>query len=292
MDTELSVHSAVIKNNMKIHLVNYTPSPKKSIAAAFLNMGIGMDTTNLEQISEEQAQDSLKEIFKSHLDAPLEFATFNLFWEDIPLFLRAQLVRHRIGWGYAERSLRFYDANIRDPIKDYDWNALPTVTEKEFSNPVFAGRNIKEVVESEMKRQMDLYSKLIKEGVDQQDARNIIGVWYPTAMQTTCSYRALRAMLADRLSSQAHPFWQDAAKQIKKLITEIDKDLGDGLVDSCQLHGRCVWNSRFDRDCNACIERGAKKKHEHLWNRHTTFGINTQCDCGIMKQNLLKENNK
>lgn len=275
---------------MKIHLVTSTPNPKKAIAAAFLNMGIGMDTTNLDQITDVQAEDAIKEIFKSHLDAPLEFASFNFFWEDIPLFLRAQLVRHRVGWGFAERSLRFYDANLRNPADEYDWDAMPTVTDKKFKNEIFAGRGVKEVVEEEMKRQMFLYSKLIEEGVDQQEARNIIGVWYPTAMQTTCSYRALRTMLADRLSSQAHPFWQKAAKEIKKLVTEIDQQLGDGLIDSCELYGKCVWNSRFDRDCDSCIARGLKEKHEHIWSRDTSFGEKTQCDCGIMKPfGLLKE---
>jgi len=282
---------------MKIHLVNYTPEPLKSIAIPFLNMGIGRDIRTTDDLTMDEARDAIKEIFKSHLDAPTEFASFNLFWEDIPLFLRAQLVRHRIGWGFAERSLRFYDANLKDSVKEYDWDAMPTVMKDKEGNEKlskgeapFYGTPIKDVVEMEMKRQMDLYSKLLKEGVDQQEARNIIGVWFPTSMQTTCTYRALRAMLADRLSSQAHPLWQKAAHQIKDLITEISPELGAGLVDSCELAGRCVWNSRFDRDCDACIERGRKKKHEHVWNRETSYGKNTQCDCGIMKPfDLIEE---
>jgi len=268
---------------MHIYLINYTPQPKKSIAAAFLNMGIGKDTRTLDDISEEEAKMALSEILKSHLDAPLEYASFNFFWEDLPLFLRAQLVRHRVGWGYAERSLRFYDANLRNPVENYDWTAMPTIINHK-------DKGIKKVVELMMNQQMAMYSYLIKEGVDQQDARNVIGVWYPTAMQTTCTFRALRAMLADRLSSQAHPFWQSAAKQIKALITEVDEDMGNSLVDSCTIAGRCVWHSKFDRDCDACIKRGLEKPHEHIWNRDTSFGKNTQCNCGIIKPFNLIEN--
>jgi flavin-dependent thymidylate synthase len=280
---------------MKITLVTSTPSPKKAIAAAFLNMGIGRDIKYLEKdITDKEAEDAFKEIISSHLDAPLEFANFNLFWEDIPLFLRAQLVRHRVGWGFAERSMRFYDANLKSPVKEYDWIAMPTVTkEKDGSDKIgkksiLKGQTIQSVVEKEMERQLSLYSLLLEEGVDQQEARNIIGVWYPTSMQTTCSFRALRNMLADRLSSQAHPFWQKAAREIKEIITNIDKQMGDSLIDSCEMAGRCVWNSRFDRDCDACIARGKKKAHIHIWNRTTSFGPNTQCDCGIMKQNLIE----
>jgi flavin-dependent thymidylate synthase len=276
---------------MKISLVSFTPNPEKAIAAAFLNMGIGKDTDDLETISDAQAQDALTEIFKSHLDAPLEFCSFNLFWEDIPIFLRAQLVRHRVGWGFAERSLRFFDANLRNPVEGYDWDAMPTIKGKVGQpNGKLFGQDLQALVEREMKRQMELYSLLLEEGVEQQDARNVIGVWYPTAMQTTCTFRALRGMLADRLSSQAHPFWRKAAFQIKSIITGVSPTLGNALIDSCQIAGRCVWNSRFDRDCDACIERGRKVAHTHIWDRVTTFGKDTQCDCGVMKpMNLLKE---
>lgn len=277
---------------MKIKLVTHTPNPKKAIAAAFLNMGIGRDIQDLEKdITEDEAKDALKEIFKSHLDAPLEFCSFNLFWQDIPLFLRAQLVRHRVGWGFAERSMRFYDANLKSPVDDYDWDAMPTVTDKPFSHEWFNNRKIRDVVADEMKRQLFLYGKLLEEGVDQQEARNVIGVWYPTSMQTTCTYRALRGMLADRLSSQAHPFWRKAAQQIKQLVTEVDQQLGDGLIDSCEMAGRCVWRSKFDRDCTSCIKRGWEKPHEHQWILKTSFGENQQCPCGAMRQNLLSKGN-
>lgn len=277
---------------MEIKLIDYTPNPSKAIAAAFLNMGIGKDTTNLDDLTDEETEDALKEIFKSHLDAPLEFASFNFFWMDIPIFLRAQLVRHRVGWGFAERSLRFFDANLRkQAVEHYDWVAMPTVDDKVTKNPIFGGKTRREIVESEMNRQLDLYSLLLEEGVDQQDARNIIGVFYPTAMQTTCSFRALRGMLADRLSSQAHPLWQKAAHQIKDQITAINKQLGDALVDSCEMYGKCVWRSKYDRDCEGCIKRGWEKPHDHQWLKDTTLGKNTQCPCGELRKELLKSGN-
>ena len=70
---------------MKITLLTNTPEPKKAIAAAYLNMGVGKVFTKIEDITDKEASDGLKEILKSHLDSPLEFASFNLVWEDIPL---------------------------------------------------------------------------------------------------------------------------------------------------------------------------------------------------------------
>jgi flavin-dependent thymidylate synthase len=275
---------------MKIHLVEHTPNPAAAIAASFVNMGIGMDVKALNEMTEEQVNDAISEIFKSHLTQPLEFASFNFFWEDLPIFMRAQLVRHRVGWGYAERSLRFYDANLKSVVKDYAWEAMPTIKDRLCEQDTkLKGLNLRDLMENEMARQMEFYDLLLKEGVDQQDARNVIGVWYPTSMQTTCNYRALRDMLASRLSSQAHPFWRKAAQEIKRLVTEVSPVLGAGLTDVCDIAGRCVWNSRFDRDCDDCIARKRKVAHTHQWTRHTTQGDNTQCDCGVLKPvQLLK----
>ena len=273
---------------MKIHLVTNTPNPGKAIAAAFINMGIGKDVKSLDDITDAEAENALSEIFKSHLTAPLEFASFNFFWEDIPIFLRAQLVRHRVGWSYAERSLRFYDANLKDPTKKYDWDAMPSLKGMKFVNPISGSEvDMNEVMQQEMERQMIIYSAMIKQKIDQQDARNVIGVWYPTSMQTATTYRALRETMADRLSSQAHPLWQKAAKQIKELVSSVDKQLGDGLIDRCALSGRCVWLSKYDRGCPDCVARGWRKEHVHVWDRDTTFGKNTQCNCGTINKKLL-----
>ena len=187
--------------------------------------------------------------------------------------------------------MRYYDANMKSPVTDYDMVAMPTIKGKKgVGKTVLAGADLEGVMKNEMARQLELYSLLLQEGADQQDARNLIGVWYPTTMQTTCTYRALRAMLGDRLSTQAHPFWQQAAKQIKELITAVDKELGDALVDSCVMHGRCVWKSKYDRECDGCVARNWNVKHVHVYENETSFGKETQCKCGQMKPlNLIEK---
>ncbi len=275
---------------MKLHLITYTKDPLKAIAVPMINMGIGRKVKNLDEISEEEAAGYFNEVIKSYLPEPLTFASFNLLWEDVPIFILRQLIRSHIGWSFAERSLRFFDPNLKTPVEEYDWNAMPVISKQESKNEApFFGTPLKVVVEKEMQRQLDLYAALVKEGSDQQDARNILGVWFPTDIQTTCTYMALRHLLSKRLSSQAHPMWQDAAKQIKALVTEVSPLLGNALVDACEIEGRCVWNSRLDRDCADCIARGRKKAHEHAWTRDTSFGEKTQCDCGVLKpMNLIE----
>jgi len=257
---------------MKIHLISWTNEPLKCIAAALLNMGIGKDTRTLDDITYGESVDALKEIFKSYLDTPLEFASFNFFWEDIPLYLRSELERARVGWSYAERSLRFYQAGDRKPIEKIDWNYFPTIKTEEQK---------KEFI-SFITKEMEEYALLKEMGVETQEARNVIGVWYGTALQTSCTYRALRNTMALRLSSQAHPAWRNAANQIKELVTSVDKHLGEGLIDICQMQGRCVWQSKLDRQCPDCIKRGILPNHEHKFDKPTNNGM--QCNCGILEK--------
>jgi flavin-dependent thymidylate synthase len=278
---------------MKIYLVGHTTNPLKSIAIPMMNMGIGKAISNPDDISDADAEGYFNEVIKSYLPEPMTFTSFNFLWKDVPIFMLRQLIRSHIGWSFAERSLRFWDPNLKEPVEEYDWKAMPIIASKNSNQEApFQGIPLKEIVSKEMLRQMELYKLLVENGSDQQDARNILGVWFPTDIQTTCTYYALRHLISKRLSSQAHEMWQDAAKQIKALVTEVSKPLGDALVTACEIENRCVWRSRLDRDCKECIERGMAKKHEHEYTETTSWGIESQCKCGVLRPaKELKEKN-
>lgn len=263
---------------MKIHLISHTVEPLKSIAAAILNIGIGKDITSLDEITYDEAKRAVEDTMKSYLTSPLEYASFNFFWQDLPLFMRSELERARVGWSYAERSLRFYQANERDPVDKIDWKYFPSVKTPEQRDGFLAMAN----------RHMEEYEIMKADplNLETQDARNAIGPWFGTALQTSCNYRALRDTMALRLSSQAHNGWQDAAGQIKKLVTEVDKVLGDNLTDICNVQGRCVWFSRLDRECENCKLRGKESNHQHNFSLVKKNG-ETQCSCGILKSEYV-----
>lgn len=253
---------------MKIYLISHTKEPLLSIAAAIKNIGIGQDIKTLDDITRKEAETVFKDTVSSFLDSPLEFASFNFFWEDIPLFMRSELERARVGWSYAERSLRFYKADSRNPIEKIDWDMFPGVqTIKQ-----------REALLMMMEEHMQTYQTLQSEyGLHTQEARNAIGPWFGTALQTSSTYRALRNTMALRLSSQAHPAWKKAANQIKDLVTTVEPVLGKALTDICDIQGRCVWQSKLDRPCDDCAKRGRVINHVH------DFGKG-QCTCGELKQ--------
>src|SRR3990167_6150190 len=158
---------------MNIYLLTYTKEPLKAIATGILNIGIGKDIRSLDDITQEEAEQAFRDTTKSWLTSPLEYASFNFFWEDIPLFMRTELERARVGWSYCERSLRFYQAGERDPVEKIDWELFPSVKTPEQ----------KEYFSEMAKGNMQQYEELQKIGLDTQDARNAIGVWFGTALQ-------------------------------------------------------------------------------------------------------------
>src|SRR3990167_10063308 len=115
---------------MKIYLISHTLEPLKSIAIPMLNMGIGKAVNSLDEISEEDAVGYFNEVIKSYLPEPLTFASFNFLWKDVPIFILRQLIRSHIGWSFAERSLRFWDPNLKKPVEDFDWKAMPVIASK------------------------------------------------------------------------------------------------------------------------------------------------------------------
>ena len=250
---------------MKVHLITHTHEPLKAIAAAILNIGIGRDTTHLDQITEEEAVKNFLDTTMSFLTSPLEFASFKFFWEDIPVFMTHELERARVGWSYAERSLRFYDASQKNAVDlfiDSLDDMAPSVSK---ARMITAYRDM-------LNTEFIWYQHLQDNGVDRQDARNVIGKWYPTSLQTATTFRALRDTMALRMSSQAHPAWKKAALQIKAQVTEVDETLGNALTDICDIQGRCVWQSKLDRPCDDCAERGRVSNHTHDFSRG-------QCTC-------------
>jgi flavin-dependent thymidylate synthase len=260
-------------NPFKMHLLTHTKEPMKAIANACLNLGIGKDITKSEDITYEEAETAFKDTIKSWLTSPLEYASFNFFAQNVPLYIVREWQRARVGWSYAERSMRFYqlDETIIDRI---DRRFYPTYTDEQWAS-----------FKAMCLLQIHTYLELKKQGVETQDARCVIGVWLPTQLQVAVNYRALRDTLAVRLSSQANPGWQIVAREMKALVTEVDKTLGENLTDMCAIQGRCIWHSKLDRPCKECLERGRAENHVHKFDMKMKDG-QMQCSCGMMQSEL------
>jgi len=252
---------------MRIDLQTCTEKPLHAIAAAALSIGRGQGARDVRDISDEDAVAAFKDACKGALSSVLEFATFNFFWQDVPIFLLRELYRSRFV-SPAEQSLRFTALDV-DIVDRFDMRYAPSV-----------GENVGAYHEL-LKMQVMQYKLLLEQGVSVQDARNVLGVWVPTHTTTIISYRALRDILSVRQTSQAHPAWQDAVAQIKALVGAVHSVLAEELRDICDISGRCVWQSKLDRPCSACEARGRVANHVH---DYVLMGDGwAYCECGERK---------
>jgi flavin-dependent thymidylate synthase len=256
---------------MKIWLQSHTSLPLQAIAAAVLSVGVGKGVPDLARLPEKEAIEAFRDACRGELTAPLEFATFNFFWEDVPIFLLRQLIRHRVGTSFAEQSLRFALVSP-DHVERFAREHVPELNDAQWQQ-----------FRACLEEQVAVYSRLIEEdNVPVQVARNLLGVWVPTHITTAFTYRALRDILSLRQTSQAHPAWQDAVTQIKALMAQIHPVLAEELRDICDLTGRCVWLSKLDRPCSACEARGLDANHHH---RFTKFTDGYEyCACGVRQR--------
>jgi len=259
------------KYSFKIHLISHTSEPLKAISCAILNLGIGKDIIKLSDITKKEAENAFKDTVKSWLTSPLEYASFNFFVQNVPLFIIREWQRARIGWSYAERSMRFYQLN-ESIINKIDRRFYDSMDDKQWIAFL-------EICKSQIKE----YLKMRKQGIKTSDCRCVIGVWLPTQLQVSVNYRALRETMAVRLSAQAHSGWQIVAKEIKKLVAEVEPILGNNLVNVCELNQRCVWQSRMDRVCQDCIGKPWTKEPNHVHD----FSKG-QCSCGEFKPKTKK----
>jgi thymidylate synthase ThyX len=235
----------------------------QAIAAAHLSIGTGRGVHSLLGLTKEEAHPfdllydytepteeaivAFKDACKGFLSSALEFATFNFFWEDVPIFLLRELYRSRFV-SPAEQSLRFATVGA-GMAERFSMGYAPSILsewQEEYQNDLAA--------------QILIYRKWLERGATPQDARNLLGVWVLTHTTTTMSYRALRDVLAVRQTSQAHPAWQDVVKQIKSLMWSIHPVLEEELRDICDIQGRCVWQSSLDRPCSACEQRRERSR--------------------------------
>ena len=121
------------KNISKLNmtLLNHTPEPEKLIAAAAKLCYSKSDIEHLyKNQTSEKVEAFINKLLMLHHESPLEHISFTFGIEGISRSLTHQLVRHRIGCSYSQKSQRYVSENqfqyiIPDQIKNnYNTNKI------------------------------------------------------------------------------------------------------------------------------------------------------------------------
>jgi len=167
---------------MTVDLIASTPNPETTIALAASTC---YDSTPKEL---EPARKMIKAIIKSGHESCVEHATATFVIDGVSRVVTHELVRHRIGFSYSQRSQRY--VNERNP----EFVIPPEIAENEEANVLFQ-RTMEDVWMS--------YRKLQELGLKNEIARYVLPNACCTKITVTADFRAWRNFLKLRLSKRA-----------------------------------------------------------------------------------------
>jgi len=185
---------------MKINLLEHTPNPEALIARCASTC---YDSAPKEL---DKARKMIAAIIKSGHESCIEHATATFEIDGVSRVLTHELVRHRIGFSYSQRSQRYVDENkpnfvTPDEIKD-NKEALSI-----FNNAMWSA--------------WEAYSHLQKLGLKNEMARYVLPNACCTKICVTADFRAWRNFLKLRLSKRAQREIREMANVILYNLIEI-----------------------------------------------------------------------
>jgi len=156
----------------------------------------------------------------------------------MPIFVARQWVRHRIGWSWTEKSLRYCEADDLEFWYPY----VDEVSREVYSSYISSYEHVKRH-----------YAALRRDGVKKQEARTVLPVGVYTDVVMTTNLRAVDHFLKLRLCRQAQPQTRAYACL---LLYELREEFPD-------------WSSVWEYE-NMLLIDSAKKDKVRI-NEHTYF---------------------
>jgi thymidylate synthase (FAD) len=203
---------------MKVELINYTPLPDKTCAAAAL--GCHSESASCEiivDLSDQKTKNVLSKTIKSGHHSVIEHANFTFCISDVSRALTHQLVRHRIA-SFSQQSQRYV----------------------KLSNPTFVTPPAIEGNESANKKYLEfmdtaweVYNSLIEKGVNAEDARFVLPNATTTAITVTMNARELRHFFELRCCTRSQWEIREMAWKMLELAKKAAPVIFEGAGPMC-----------------------------------------------------------
>lgn len=195
---------------MKVTLIRYTEAPAELCGFA---AGVCYDSKN--------PASSLKHSVESGHTSVLEHASFSFLVEGISRACLAQLTRHRLA-SFDVQSQRYVKLDNPELI-------IPdTVKNSKYAQEV----------ESTMRYVMNLYTRMIVDGIPAEDARYITPQAVPTKLVMTMNCRELLHFFSLRTCNRAQLEIRNLADEMLKICREKAPEIFGNAGPGC-VTGRC-----------------------------------------------------
>ena len=199
---------------MTIELLASTPNPELTIAHAASTC---YDSKPKEL---EPARKMIKAIIKSGHESCVEHASATFVLDGISRVVTHELVRHRIGFSYSQRSQRY--------VNEYQPSYV--IPEEIAGSP-----KALEIFQEAMNTAWAAYSKLQIVGMRNEIARYVLPNACTTKITVTANFRAWRNFLKLRCSKRAQPEIRELAYKLLDELCKIAPSCFEDLKDESNL---------------------------------------------------------
>ncbi|UNC93345.1 FAD-dependent thymidylate synthase [Candidatus Contubernalis alkaliaceticus] len=237
-----------MKSQLKVSLINFTPQPEKTIAAAaklcYSRVGVEEIDRNL---TPENVEKFLKILMDMGHESPIEHVSFTFGVEGVSRAMSHQLVRHRVGCSYSQQSQRYVKLEQFDYIIPPSIEAIPEARQRfiqameqaqveyDFLVELLLDRHTKALLKNGMKEEQ---ARRAAEKMSIEDARYI----FPNACETkvvfTMNARALYHFFHQRCCERAQWEIRQLATEMLKRVRQISPVLFAKAGPPC-LKGAC-----------------------------------------------------
>jgi thymidylate synthase (FAD) len=207
----------------EIKLFSITNDPLECIALSMLAWENSTIPSTPEEIDlrENELVEMFRKMMKVQHQTGLEYVNTVWTMKNVSRAFQQQLTRHRIGFSYSIQSLRVVDVgNFAD---NYDYYMPSTVKDK---------RRFHEAMLDTQYNYRKMIS-LADTSEKIEDARGILPLNIFSHITMSCSYRALLALIKQRMCVIAQEEWKEVVKQIRSELEKIHPVLVEPFDCAC-----------------------------------------------------------
>lgn len=200
--------------SMTIEIIASTPNPELAIAYAASTC---YDSKPKEL---EPARKMIKAIIKSGHESCIEHASATFVIDGISRVVTHELVRHRIGFSYSQRSQRYVNEHEPSYVIPQEIAEVPEATV---------------IFNNAMESAWKSYAKLQGLGLKNEIARYVLPNACSTKITVTANFRAWRSFLKLRCSKRAQPEIRELACKLLAELCKIAPACFEDLKDESNL---------------------------------------------------------
>lgn len=226
---------------MKVTLLQYTPQPEKLVAAAarLCYSDKGADEL-MDNFTQDKVESFVRKLVSLGHESPMEHVCFTFAIDGISRACSHQLVRHRIGVSFSQKSQRYVKEN------QFEYVVPPKIAVKPELLAQF---------EKAMQNAQAEYAELLAAGVPAEDARFVLPNAAATSLVVTMNVRSLWHFFELRCCNRAQWEIRSLANAMLKEVKEVAPLLFEHAGATCDSMGICYEGGMSCGKCKTVISR-------------------------------------